>query len=201
MNRRRLLLTIAVAGVLAACGQSPDKFKGIDLTGADFGRDFRLQDPSGKWRTLADFRGQYVMIFFGFVQCPSVCPTALVRAVEVRKALGPDSGRVQVLFITVDPERDTPQLLRDYTQVFDASIIGLRGDTQLTRATAKEFRVYYEREPLGDSYTMSHTALTYIFDAQGRLRLAMPHDLKTEDYIADLRALMAQAAQPAKGKS
>ncbi|MBM3531278.1 MAG: SCO family protein [Alphaproteobacteria bacterium] len=185
-----LLLCAAAAG----CGGDEPKFNGIDVTGADWGRDFRLQDPDGRTRSLADFRGKYVMLFFGFTHCPDVCPTALTRAKEVKRLLGADGERLQVIFVTVDPERDTPVLLREYTAAFDPSFLGLRDDTDATKRTAAEFRAFYEKVPTGAGYAVNHSAFTYVFDPQGRLHLAMPHLQSAEPYAADLLVLMKRTS-------
>ena len=189
--RRTLLLATLAACVLSGCErQQAASFHGIDITGADYGRDFRLTDAEGRERTLADFRGQVVLMFFGFTQCPDVCPTALLRAAEVRQLLGSDGARLQVLFVTVDPERDTPPVLKAYTQTFDPSFIGLYGDAQRLADTAKEFKVYYKKVPTGASYTMDHSALSYVFDTTGRLRLALRHSQSAQDYADDLRLVL-----------
>ena len=169
--RRIFMATLVCAlALLTACSKSSTAFSGVDLTGADFGRDFRLQDGDGRTRTLADFRGKYVMIFFGYTQCPDVCPTALARAVAVRKQLGADADRLQVIFVSVDPERDSANVLKAYTAAFDPGFIGL--------------------VPTGGSYAMDHTAITYILDPKGRLRLGMRHSQSADEYVADLRTLM-----------
>lgn len=131
------------------------------------------------------------MLFFGFTQCPDVCPTALTRAVEVRRLLGADAEKLQVLLVSVDPERDTPELLRNYTANFDPSFIALRGSMQATQDVAKEFKIYYSKVPAGSSYTMDHTALTYILDPKGQLRLAIRHEQSPEDVATDLRTLIS----------
>lgn len=164
----------------------------MDLTGADFGKDFRLTDAEGRVRTLADFRGKPVMIFFGYVQCPVVCPTALISAVEVRRALGQEGEQIQVLFITLDPERDTPEVIKGYTAAFDPSFIGLYSDLAGTEKVAKEFRVYYQKVRAGDSYSIDHTAFTYVYDTLGRLRLAVRHDQPSEKTAEDMRTLLSQ---------
>ena len=176
--------------VLCGCDLVAPRYSGIDLTGADWGRDFRLPDGDGRERSLAEFRGKYVMVFFGYVQCPVVCPTVLLRAAETRKALGPDGDRIQVVFITLDPERDTPALVKEYAEAFGPDFIGLRGDLERTRAVAKEFHVYYEKVPTGSSYAVNHTAITYVFDDKGNLRLGLQHQHSTEQFVADMRALM-----------
>lgn len=196
MKRRRFIcLWPAAALALFGCDPAKPTFFAMDVTGANFGRDFRLTDPDGKERTLADFRGKYVLVFFGFVLCPQVCPTVLLHAAEARKMLGADGDRVQVLVITVDPERDTAELLKEYAAAFDPSFVALRGDPARTREVATEFRVYYQKVPTGSTYTVEHTALTYVFDAKGRLRLTMPHRQSAEQMAADLRLLMQ--AEPA----
>ncbi len=169
-------------------------FRGIDITGADYGRDFRLTDVDGRERTLADYRGKLVLLYFGFVQCPDVCPTALARAAEVKRLLGPDGDKLQVIFVTVDPDRDTPEMLRQYMAAFDPSFVALRGDTERLKPTAAEFKVYYKQVPTGSSYTMDHTALSYVFDTQGRLRLALRHEQTAQDYAHDLALLLRQPA-------
>jgi protein SCO1 len=169
-------------------------FKGIDVTGAPYGDGFSLTDMNGVPRTLADYRGQVVMLYFGFVQCPDVCPTALARAVQVMELLGPERAqRLQVLFVTVDPERDTPELLRDYMAAFDPRFLALRGDAQATRATADAFKVYYKQVPTGSTYTMDHTALSYLFDPQGRFRVALRHEQTAADYAHDIALLLGGA--------
>ncbi len=180
------LLTMALMG----CERSPPSYHAIDLTGADFGRTFALQDPEGRTRTLDEFKGRYVMLFFGFTQCPDVCPTALARAVEVRQLLGSDAEKLQVLLVTVDPERDTPEVLRAYTAAFDPGFIALRGDLPATETVAREFKIHYAKVPTGTSYTMDHTALTYIVDPEGRLRLAVRHEQSPKEVAQDLRTLM-----------
>jgi len=192
MDRRAFVLgaSLTATGLTAGCKGDAPSFKGIDITGAPYGRDFALLDPQGKVRALADFRGKVVMMFFGFTQCPDVCPTALARAAEVKKRLGPDGEKLQVIFVTVDPERDKPQMLAGYTAAFDPTFLGLYGDLAATEAAAREFKVFYRKIPTGGSYTMDHTAITYVFDAGGRLRLALRHEQTAEDYTSDIRLLM-----------
>lgn len=180
---------------LSACQRGDESvspsFRGLDLTGAPYGRDLRLTDGDGRERTLADFKGKAVLLYFGFVQCPDVCPTALIRAAEVRKLLGAQGDKLQVIFVTVDPARDTPEVIKAYTAAFDPSFIGLYGDARRTRETADEFKVYYKQVPTGSSYTMDHSALSYVFDPQGRLRLAMRHEQTAADYAHDIRQVLA----------
>jgi protein SCO1/2 len=190
-----VFIVAALAVFIAGCNRAGDAaapgFRGIDLTGAPYGRNFRLTDADGRERTLADYKGKAVLMYFGFVQCPDVCPTALIRAAKVKQLLGADGDKLQVIFITVDPERDTPVVIKAYTAAFDPSFIGLYGDAKRTRETADEFKVYYKQVPTGSSYTMDHSALSYVFDPQGRLRLALRHEQTAEDYAHDLRQLLA----------
>ncbi|MCB2016442.1 MAG: SCO family protein [Hydrogenophaga sp.] len=165
-------------------------FKGIDISGADYGRGFALADFNGTPRTLADFKGRVVMLYFGFVQCPDVCPTALTRAAKVMQDLGPQAADLQVVFVTVDPERDTPELLREYMASFHPSFLALTGNAEQIAQTAKEFRVYYKKVPTGSSYTMDHTALSYLFDRQGHLRVVLRHEQGADDYTTDVRTLL-----------
>ena len=192
--RRRGLLGAGLATLLlAACGKptSLGEVHGINLEGSQLGKDFRLLDTEGVERSLADYRGKVVLMFFGFTQCPDVCPTALVRAAEVKEQLGADGERLQVLFVTVDPERDTPEVLKAYAQAFDPGFVGLYGDEARMRETAREFKVFYQKVPTGDSYTIDHTALSYVYDTQGKIRLALRHDQTPEEYVEDLRKVFA----------
>lgn len=190
-----LVIDIPPEGLFGRNGRQEAKsFAALDVTGANYGRDFRLADPDGRWRSLADFRGRAVLLFFGFTQCPDVCPTALARAAEVRRLLGDDAGRLQVIFVTLDPERDSPDMLRAYTAAFDPGFLGLRTDPDGTRQVAEDFKVFYRKVPTGGSYTLDHSALSYVFDTGGRLRLAVPHDLPADKVAADLRVLLASAA-------
>jgi protein SCO1/2 len=185
---RRTVVLAAAAAAITACQPAP--FKSIDLTGAAYARDFRLPDADGAMRSLGEFKGKVVLVFFGFTQCPDVCPTALGRAIDVRKLLGADGDKVQVVFITVDPERDTPEVLREYMKAYDPSFIALRGNAEQLASTAKEFKVYFQKVPTKGSYTMDHTAVTYAFDPQGRVRLVLKHDQSAQEIASDLRNLL-----------
>ena len=178
----------------AACGPPQPGFRNTDLTGADCCKDFRLTDHNGKVRTLADFRGKAVVMFFGYTQCPDVCPTTMLEMKAVLQQLGADAQRVQVLFVTVDPERDTRELLSGYVPAFDPSFLGLFGDMETTAKTAKEFRVFYQKQPgtTPSSYTVDHTAGSYVFDPQGRVRLFVRHGDGGANLVADLRTLLKQ---------
>ena len=192
-TRRVFLLAAVVAlGTLSACSREGPSFKTSDVTGSSLGGDFALTDHTGKPRTLADFRGKAVAIFFGYTQCPDVCPTTLATLAEAMKQLGPDADRVQVLFVTVDPERDTQELLAHYVPAFDKRFVGLYGDAAATERVAKEFKVLYQKQPgtTPGSYTVDHSAGVYIFDPQGRLRLYASHGQGPEVFAHDLRELL-----------
>lgn len=198
-RRRWLSLSVPTLWMLTGCDPSPGAgkvagFHGIDVTGAPYGKGFSLTDMHGHLRTLSDFKGKVVMLYFGFVQCPDVCPTALSRASQVMQQLGPELGaRVQVIFVTVDPDRDTPELLREYMAAFDARFLALYGDAAQTKATADEFKAFYRQVPTGSSYTMDHSAVTYLFDPQGSLRVVLRHEQTADDYTADIRTLLGGA--------
>lgn len=196
MRLRSLLALCAAVLMLAACGEKtePVTFQNTDVTGLAYGRDFALHDQNGKLRTLADFKGKAVVVFFGFTQCPDVCPTTMMEMANVMKALGPDADRVQVLFITVDPERDTAELLAQYVPAFDKRFLGLRGDLAETDKVAKEFKVFYQKVPgkTPGSYTVDHTAGSYVFDPQGRIRLFIRHGQGVEPIVHDLKILLAE---------
>ena len=185
------LLAIASACLLfAACSGGPS-FRNTDITGANFGGELALADASGNPRTISEFRGKAVVLFFGYTYCPDVCPTTMLEIKQALEQLGPDSGRVQVLFVTLDPERDTRELLSRYVQGFDPRFIGLSGDAASTAKVAKEFRVFYQKVPgrSPESYSIDHTSGIYVFDARGRLRLyAKPGN--PGDLSADLHTLL-----------
>ena len=180
---------------LGACKQGESGFRATDITGAGFGRDFALTDHTGKPRTLADFRGKVVVIFFGFTHCPDVCPTTLAELAAAMKKLGGDGDRVQVLLVTVDPERDTPQILSQYVTAFDPRFLALRGTAEETARVAKEFKIIYQKVAGArpDSYTMDHSAGTYIFDTQGRLRVYVSYGQGPEVFAHDIALLLKQS--------
>jgi protein SCO1 len=181
---------ICSLALLAGCERGTPQFKSTDITGADYGKALALTDHHGRQRTLEDFRGKAVVVFFGFTQCPDFCPTTLADIASSLKGLGPEAERVQVLFITVDPERDTQDVLHKYVTAFDPRFLGLYGDPEATRKAAKEFKVYFEKRKSGQTYTMDHSAQTYVIDPQGRLRLFVRHERIGADLAADLRTLL-----------
>lgn len=204
---RRSLVGIALvlsALALYGCGKQGDgaqmfqlpgkaTFKNTDVTGLDFAKDFALPDYNGKMRSLADFKGKAVVVFFGYTQCPDVCPTTMAEMATVMQQLGPLADQVQVLFITLDPERDTPELLAKYVPAFDPRFLGLVGDKAATEKVAKEFKVFYQKVPGKEpgSYTLDHTAGSYVFDRQGRLRLFVRHGQGAEPIMHDLKLLLS----------
>ncbi|TFW25259.1 SCO family protein [Duganella callida] len=181
--------------LLAGCGDKATKldFKSTDLTGAAFGRDFALTDHNGQPRTMADFKGKVVIMFFGYTQCPDVCPTTMAEMSEVMKQLGPQADQVQVLFVTIDPERDTQKLLAEYVPAFDKRFLGLYGTAEQTAAVGKEFKVLYNKVPGKEpgSYSMDHTAASYVFDKQGKLRLLLRPGQPTASTVHDLKLLLS----------
>ncbi len=193
-NAMRALLAALFVLVSAGCVPTPPAFKNTDVTGADCCKDFRLTDHNGKTRTLADFRGKVVVMFFGYTQCADVCPTTMMEMTAVLQQLGADAQRVQMLFVTVDPERDTRELLANYVPAFHPSFIGLYGDLETTARTAKEFRVFYQKQAgsTPTSYTVDHTAGSYVFDPQGRVRLFARYGDGGANLAADLRLLLKQ---------
>jgi protein SCO1 len=196
MQRRGFLLALpALAAALGGCDalRSGYAFKSIDITGnKEYAGDFHLVDQFGQPRSLADFRGKAVTLFFGYLNCPDYCPTHLMRQKEVLKLLGPDAPKLQTLFMTVDPERDSQQALKAYMAAFDPSFIGLRGTPEQTEAAAKAFKVIYRKAPVANStaYTMEHSTLTIAFDPQGRARLIIRHEQPASEVAADLKLLI-----------
>jgi protein SCO1/2 len=189
-------LLLGVLSTLAGCDTTAkvEAFKSTDITGANFGKDFQLTDHNGKARSLADFKGRVVVLFFGYTHCPDACPTTLAELALVMKQLGADAKKVQVLFVTVDPERDTPQLLAQYVPSFDPGFVGLYGDLDATARTANEFKVVYQKVAGSspDNYTMDHSAGTYVFDQAGRLRLFVSYGQGATVLLHDIRILLAQ---------
>jgi protein SCO1 len=183
----------ASAGLLTACSDDRPKFAAIDITGADYARDFQLTDHNGQPRSLQDFRGKIVVLFFGYTQCPDVCPTSMSELAEVRKLLGADGDKLQGLFVTVDPARDTPELLKAYMANFDPTFLALyAGSPEKLAALAKDYKVYYKKVEgkTPTSYTMDHSAGSYIYDTQGRLRLYTRYGSGAPAMASDIRLLL-----------
>lgn len=186
------LLFVLLIGMLAGCGKTPHgNYHASDVGDRYENADFHLTDYNGKPRSLADFRGKVVVVFFGYTHCPDVCPTTLAGYAQMLRLLGKDADRVQVLFITVDPERDTRELLAKFVPAFDPRFLGLYGDAQATADAAKSFHVFYQTHPTKDGYTMDHSTFGYIVDTQGKVRL-MAGDREPADWLAqDIRQLLA----------
>lgn len=193
-TRRQVIggMSLLSLGLLAGCDSSSKlNFKyGKDLSDKIMGRTFKLTNSQGEPRLLSSYRGLMPMVFFGFTQCPAVCPTALARAVQIKKLMGRDGDRLQVVFITLDPERDTPEVLDAYVKAFDPSFEALYGTLEQTAATAKEFGVFYEKIPSGSTYTLSHTATSFVFDSRGVLRLGLSASLNAQECAEDLLTVM-----------
>ena len=195
-----VLAPAALAG-LSACDKlrpsqgpvpSAVKFNAVDITGANYARQFQLKDVDGRERSLAEFKGKAVFVFFGFTQCPDVCPTTMAELAEVRRRLGPDGERIQGVFVSIDPERDSPAVLKAYLAGMDPSFIGLTGTLPQVEAMAREFKVFFQKVPTkGDNYTMDHTAGAYVFDPAGQVRLFVRYGLGADALTADLKQLLA----------
>ncbi len=195
--RRRLLVACAAGPLLVACDWLAGKsdtptFYSTDITGADFARRLELPDADGRARTLADWRGKVVVVFFGYTHCPDFCPTTMAELAQVKASLGAAADRVQVLFVTIDPERDTPAILKAYVANFGPEFVGLRGSAEQTAAAAKEFKVFYAKAPgkTPDSYSMDHSAASFVFDPQGRVRLYVQYGADPKALAADVRQLL-----------
>jgi protein SCO1/2 len=192
MRRFAAKFVFVLAALTGGCNSSSGpSFQLTDITGADFGRDIRLTDHTGKPRTLADFKGKVVAAFFGYTHCPDVCPVTLSELATVAKELGNDANRLQVLFITVDPERDTPEVLSKYVPAFNPTFLGLYGDLDATMRTAKDFKVFVNKQPVtADGYSVDHSAGTYIYDPAGRLRLFASYGQGAPKILHDIRLLL-----------
>ena len=188
----RVLAATLVAGLLAACSPEALKFKSIDITGADYVKGFALADHNGVQRSLADFKGKAVVVFFGFTQCPDVCPTALADLAEVKRLLGPQGDKLQGIFVSVDPERDTPEVLKAYMANFDPGFIALRPSMDQLPEVAKGFKVFYKKVegPTPTSYTIEHSAGSYVFDPQGRVRLYTRQAVGAQGLAEDIALLL-----------
>ncbi len=199
MKQARRILLVAALAVLTGCdkpvGSGPKAaFRGIDITGAEYARSLTLTDQHGQARTLEQFKGKVTVVFFGYTQCPDVCPATMVELAQIKKALGKDGDRVQGIFVTVDPQRDTQDILKNYMASFDPNFVALRGTTEQTKAAAKEFKVFYALTPgkTEGSYTVDHTAGSFVFDAKGKVRLFVRYGSGVEALTADLKTLLAE---------
>ena len=190
-----LAACVMAAFTLAGCQPAPQSpsFLATDITGATFARDFRLTDHHGQVRTLADFKGKAVAIFFGYIHCPDVCPTTLSDFAAALQQLGPQAEQVQVIFVTVDPQRDTPELLKQFVPAFNPGFLGMYTDAESLKQLAKEYKVVYQKTSVkaADDYLIDHSAGTYVYDPQGRLRLLMPYGSSPDAIAQDLKVLLA----------
>ncbi|VTU36588.1 SCO family protein [Variovorax sp. PBL-E5] len=204
MNKRDALRWIArtaawagaaavLGGNLAACSEAKPSFNAVDITGADYAKDFALTDADGKPRTLADFKGKVVVLFFGYAQCPDVCPTTMTEMAQVKQQLGADGDKLQVLFVTVDPARDTPQVMKAYMGAFDPTFVALIPTPEQLAATTKDFKVYYKKVEgkTPTSYSMDHSAASFVYDTKGRLRLYTRYGAGVPAMVADVKTLLA----------
>ena len=190
MLRRSALFSIT--GLLVACGDNKPQFSSVDLTGADYAKNFQLPDQSGQVRSLKEFQGKVVVLFFGYTQCPDVCPTTMTELAQVKKLLGADADKLQVVFVTVDPERDTPDVLKAYMANFDPTFIALRGTPEQLAATAKDFKVFYKKTAgkTPTSYSMDHSAASYVYDPKGQLRLYTRYGSGVPALASDIKLLL-----------
>jgi protein SCO1 len=197
INRRTAILTslFATGATLAGCTESKPQFKSIDVSGAEYAKDFQLPDQNGQVRTLKDFRGKVVVMFFGYTQCPDVCPTTMAELAEARKLMGADGAKVQGLFVTIDPERDTAQVLKNYMANFDPTFLALRGTPEQLAAIAKDYKIYYKKVEgkTPGTYTMDHSAASYVYDTNGNLRLYTRYGSGAQALASDLELLLKQA--------
>lgn len=192
LARRLLLLGCAVL-LLGGCGERPLAFKAKPVPDTPMAANFTLTDQSGRPRSLADFRGKVVSLFFGFTHCPDICPTHLARQAEVMRQLGPRANDVVVLFVSLDPERDTPEALKNYMNAFDPRFIALTGTPDDTGKVARQYKIYWQKTPLPNSalvYTIDHTTNSVVIDRKGRLRLTVPHEMSAADVTHDLQLLL-----------
>lgn len=198
MMHRRTLLALGSAGLgavaLWGCSPAGPKFTSTDITGSAIGKSFQLTDHNGQTRTLADFAGKTVVVFFGYTQCPDVCPTSMSTLADVKRLLGPEGDRLQVVFITLDPERDTTALLKSYMQSFDASFVALRPTEAELKGVVTDFKIYHKQVPgsTPSTYTVDHSAGKFIYDAQGRIRLFSAYGTAPAVIAADIKTLMGE---------
>ena len=185
------VLAISLVG-LSACSEPKPAFKGVDITGADYAKELNLTDQNGQVRKLKDFSGKLVVVFFGYTQCPDVCPTTMQELAEVKRLLGPDGDKLQAVFVTVDPERDTTELLKAYVENFDASFVALRPTPEQLPFIAKDFKIYFKRVDgkTPTSYTVDHSAGSFTFDTQGRVRLFNRYGMGAQALADDFNLLL-----------
>lgn len=179
-------------GLMSGCTESKPQFASIDITGADYAKDFALADHNGQMRSIKDFAGKVVVVFFGFTQCPDVCPTSMAELAEIKKTLGADGARLQGLFVSLDPERDTPEVLKAYMANFDPGFLALRPDLDKLPQVAKDFKIFYKKVDgkTPGSYTLDHSAGSYVFDPQGRVRLYSRYGSGAPALAADVKLLL-----------
>lgn len=203
-HRRAVLVTLGVSAVLAGAAitlisvskpPTPTPFKSIDITGADYARDFMLPDHNGRLRSIKDFAGKVVVVFFGFTQCPDVCPTTMAEVAQAKALLGSESDKLQAIFVTVDPQRDTPEVLKPYMAHFDPSFVALRPNADQLAAVARDFKIYFKKVEgkSPTSYTMDHSAASYVYDPRGTLRLYLPYGGGAQALASDARLLIGGA--------
>lgn len=187
-------ISICATGLLGACSEKKAEFRGVDVTGAEYARDIPLTDHNGQPRHIKDFAGKVVVVFFGYTQCPDVCPTTMAEVAEVKRSLGAEGDKVQGVFVTIDPERDTAQLLQAYMASFDPTFVALRGSIEQTQAAAKEFKVFFAKVPgkTPETYTMDHTAASFIFDKAGRVRVYARYGSGAQALADDIKLLLAE---------
>ena len=192
MLRRQALLSLGSFALLAGCAENKPQFKAVDITGADYAKDFALPDVDGRMRSVHDFAGKVVVVFFGYTQCPDACPTTLAEIAQAKKLLGAEGAKVQPVLITVDPERDKPEVLKAYVGNFGPDFIALRGTPEQTAAVAKDFKVYYKKvdSKTPGAYLMDHSAASYVYDTQGRLRLYARYNGGAQALADDIRLLL-----------
>jgi protein SCO1 len=191
-KRRFFFMLVAFLLFLTACADKKPEFRSVDITGADYAKDFALPDVNGQTKTMADFKGKAVVLFFGFAQCPDVCPTTMAEIATVKKSLGKDGDKVTAVFVTVDPERDTAQVLKAYMESFDATFTALRGTPEQTEALAKYYKIYYKKVSgkTPTSYTIDHTAASFVYDPQGKLRLYTRYGMGAQALAEDIKFLL-----------
>ena len=191
-HTRRYFLSALAVLALAACSPDKPKFNAIDITGADYAKGFTLTDHNGQSRSLSDFKGKVVVLFFGYTQCPDVCPTSMVELAEVKRLLGADGDKLQGVFVTVDPARDTAELLKAYMANFDPTFVAFIPTPEQLAVVAKDYKIYYKKVDgkTPTSYTMDHSAGSYVYDTQGNLRLYSRYGVGAQVLAQDIQTLL-----------